>query len=988
MTKLTMRLAGLLCLVILLPLCLFAQEKILKGTVTDSKGTPVAGANITIKSTSVGTVSDLSGKFTITAPANGTLVISSAGFQSKSIPVSSIQGDVEVKLQEDYGRLEEVIVTGLATSVKRRNLANAVATISNKELNGVAPAQTFDAALNGKISGAYINANSGAPGGGISVKLRGVTSVFGNTQPLYVVDGVFMDNTATSAGLNAVTAAAAGGNASTQDNPSSRIADLRAEDIENIEILKGASAAAIYGSRAAAGVVIITTKRGKQGKTRISLSQDLGFIKVRRLLGVRQFTAETAASLSSNPATSAALKQQFLDAQAAGKIYDYEKEVYGNTGFARNSILSMTGGNEKTSFYFSTAQKKEDGIVDRTGYRNTSLRLNIDHKVTDNIKIGVSTSYVNSSADRGLTGNDNNGVTYSISLSSTPNFVELHPNEFGVYPSNPFGASNVLQTIALLRNNENTNRFSTGFNLEALLLKGKKSTTKFIGRGGFDFYNLVTTALFPRELQFQVVNKGTSIQGFTKNLNTNYILSLVNSFNPSDNLGLTTSAGFTQERGDFNNLLAVATQVAPGQSNVDQGGALTSQQFRNKFQNEGVFIQEEASIKDAINLTAGVRLDRSTNNGDAGKFYAYPKAGISINLTRLDLVSDHFFNNLKLRAAYGQSANFPAFGSKFTTLASSNIAGTQGSVVNIQGGDPNIKPERQTELEAGIDFSVLESKLNFEVSFYNKKIFDFLLLATVPASSGFSTKFVNAGDLRNQGVEIGLNARPITTKNFKWSSTVNFWLNRSEVTKLTIPPVILGSFGTTLGTFRIEEGKSATQIVGEDAPNVTKGTIVALGNQEPKFQMNTFNEVTFMDKLSLRFLIHWKYKGDNVNLTNLLNDFGSTSADYDADADNNGVPDGPQRIGGFIGGSARGFVQNSGYLRFREIGLYYTFNRVPVSFIRGIRAGVSFNNYITITKYKGYDPEVSNFGTGFSTGVDVDPFPASKRATFSLTIDL
>ena len=154
-----------------------------------------------------------------------------------------------------------------------------MATISSKELNGTAPAQTFDAALNGKIPGAYINANSGAPGGGISVKLRGVTSVYGNTQPLYVVDGVFIDNTATSAGLNAVTSAASGGVPMHlhQDNPSSRIADIRPEDIENIEILKGASAAAIYGSKAAAGVIIITTKRGKQGKTNITVSQDLGF---------------------------------------------------------------------------------------------------------------------------------------------------------------------------------------------------------------------------------------------------------------------------------------------------------------------------------------------------------------------------------------------------------------------------------------------------------------------------------------------------------------------------------------------------------------------------------------------------------------------------------------------------------------------------------------------------------------------------------------
>ena len=199
------------------------------------------------------------------------------------------------------------------------------------------------------------------------------------------------------------------------------------------------------------------------------------------------------------------------------------------------------------------------------------------------------------------------------------------------------------------------------------------------------------------------------------------------------------------------------------------------------------------------------------------------------------------------------------------------------------------------------------------------------------------------------------------------------------VTRLSIPPVLLGSFGTSLGSFQIEQGKSATQIVGLNAPVSPKGVTVPLGNQEPTFQMNTFNEVTLLNKLSLRFLIHWKYKGDNVNLTNLLNDFGSTSADFDAN--------GNKRIGSFLGGSARSFVENAGYLRFREIGLYYTFTVPAGKVIHGLRAGVSLNNYITISKYSGYDPEVSNFGTGFSTGVDVDPFPASKRAMFSVTLD-
>jgi TonB-linked SusC/RagA family outer membrane protein len=970
----------------LLPQFLFAQNKTITGKVTDAAGNALPNVTIAVLNSTRGTVTDASGQFTISVPSDATISINSVGYKSQTIKASSVSGDVQIHLAEDVAKLDEIVVTGLTTTVKRSNLANDVGTISSKELNGVAPAQTFDAALEGKISGAYINANSGAPGGGISVKLRGVTSVFGNTQPLYVVDGVYMDNSSTSGGMNVVTSAGAGGNSSTQDNPSSRIADLRPEDIANIEILKGASAAAIYGSRAAAGVIIITTKKGRAGKTNVSISQDIGFVKARKLLGVRQFTAETAASLGSDPASSAELEQQFQQAQSSGKIYDYEKEVYGNTGFTRNTDLTITGGNDKTTFFFSAGQKKEDGIVDRTGYRNTSIRLNVDNKITDNIKLGISTNYVNSSADRGLTGNDNNGVTYSISLSSTPDFIELHPDALGIYPNNPFANSNVLQTIALMQNNETVNRFTTGFNLEAILQRSDKSVTRFIGRGGVDFYNLKTTALFPGELQFQSVNHGTSIQGSTRNLNTNYVLSLVNAFTPNEDLSFTTSAGFSQETGDYDNTLDVATQLAPGQTNVDQGGALTATQVRRKFENNGIFAQEEALIKDGIYLTAGVRFDNSTNNGgEVGKFYAYPKGSVAINLTKLNLIGDKFFSNLKLRAAYGQSANFPAIGSKFTILGPSNILGIQGSLVNVQAGEANIKPERQTELETGIDFSLFDNKLSFEFTYYNKKIFDFLLLRTTPASSGFATKWVNAGDLRNQGVELGMNAQPVASKNITWNTSVNFWLNRSLVTKLVIPPVVLGSFGTSLGSFQIEQGKSATQIVGTDAPD--KEGLVALGDGEPKFQMTTYNEITFMKKLSLRFLIHWKYKGDNINLTSLLNDFGGTSADYDKNPDDNGLTDGPRRIQQFLGGSARGFVQNSGYFRFREIGLYYTFNQIPGNFIRDIRIGASLNNFFTITKYAGYDPEVSNFGTGFSSGVDVDPFPASKRASFNVTID-
>lgn len=284
--------------------------------VLETNGQPVAGATILLNKQRA-LVADAQGRVSISELPNSVITISSVGFKSRTIKTDTLKQNT-IYLLKDVANLDEVVVTGLATSVKRSNLANAVTTISAKELNETAPAQTFDQALEGKIPGAYINANTGAPGGGVTVKLRGITSVYGQTQPLYVVDGVFLDNSSTSAGLNAVTNAATGGSpTSTQDNPSSRIADLNPEDIQSIEILKGASAAAIYGSRAASGVVIITSKKGRAGKTTINFSQDVGIITARKLLGVREFTADRAASLSHDSATSEALKQQFLDAQSA-----------------------------------------------------------------------------------------------------------------------------------------------------------------------------------------------------------------------------------------------------------------------------------------------------------------------------------------------------------------------------------------------------------------------------------------------------------------------------------------------------------------------------------------------------------------------------------------------------------------------------------------------------------------------------------------------
>lgn len=960
-------------------------QNTVSGRVTNKNKQPIQGASIVIEKArqQSGTQTDNDGHFQISAPVGSTLIISFVGYKNQSVKVESGSSDLNVVLEEDFGKLDEVVVSGLASSVKRSNLANSIATISAKQLTGIAPAQTFDAAISGKIPGANITANSGAPGGGISVKLRGVTSIYSNTQPLYVVDGVFWDNTSTQPGLNTITLAAAGGlNQSNQDNASSRISDLNPQDIENVEILKGASAAALYGSKAAAGVVIVTTKKGRSGKTKINFSQDIGQAQVGKLLGQRPLTEDIVKAQGWDV-------DEYKAYVASNKNYDYEKEIYGEKPLLLNSRLSISGGNDRTSFYAAGSIKSEGGIIKNTGYKNYSIRLNLDHKITDRVSIGFTSTYINSSSDRSLTNNDNVGATIGIALSSTPNFTELHQDADGNWPRNKYAASNPLETVALMKNNETTHRFVLGGNLNALLQQSVSSNTRLILRGGVDYYNLYTNVLFPSSLQFMENSfKGASIQGTTSNTGLNWAALLVNSFTPSNKLNFLTTGGVTNEAKDQNNILNTATQLIGIQTNLDQAGALTVIQTRTKHQETGFFVQEEMNWSDFLIATAGIRFDQSTNNGNRYKLYPYPKASLAWNIAKMNFWNSSSINSLKLRVAYGQSGNFPVYGTNYTNLLSSNTGGFPGSLVNITFGNPNIQPERQTELEAGLDISFFNGRLNFEGTVYNKKIFDMLLLQSLPRSSGFTYEWINGGSLSNKGIELSLSGQPIRTNAVQWNATINFWKNTSLVTQLNVPPFAIGAFSNGLGTFYIKQGESPTQYYG---PNGDKG-FSAVGNAEPDFQMTFLNEINFLKNFSFRFLIHWKQGGDNLNLTQLLTDLSGTSKDFDEDKNHDGKTNGQERLDAL--GVTSPFVQDASYLRFREIGLYYNVPLHGNKVLTGLRLGVSANNYITISHYQGYDPEVSNFsglggpGTnGITTGVDVAPFPSSKRLEFHLAVD-
>ncbi len=969
-----------------IPITLLAQVSV-SGKVTGPTGGPVAGASVKVRNSNSGTTTDSEGRFSLTVPGTGgSLEISTVGYKTQVVQVTGAETDLSIKMEDDVGRLDEVVITGLATSLKRTNLAHSVASVSSKDLTGTVVQPTMDAALYGKFTGANISANSGAPGGGISVKLRGITSLVANSQPLFIVDGVYYDNSAIGAGLNSVSKAAGQGSIANQDNPSNRIADLDPEDIDRIEILKGASAAAIYGSRAAGGVVIITTKRGRSGKPRIELSHTIGVQQQLKKLGQRQWDETKAVA-----AFGAAALPIFQAAN--GNYFDYEDELYGNKGLMNTTRVGVSGGGERTTYYAGLTYKNDEGIVKTTGYRKTSIRLNLTQKVTNFLDLDLNSNYVDSKADRGYFNNDNTSTTLGVSYVSTPSWVNLYPDANGNYPNNPLAPSNFVQTRDLMTNNEIVNRYLLGATATLKILKNDRHDLKLIARGGIDYYTLNTNAIFPRELQFQKDGNGTngaSIYGTTIAKNNNYSAFAVHDFTLNERMNFRTQVGVTQEKIDLNTVLNTATQLIGTQTNLDQAGSIQVDQNKAKQTDRGFFVQEEFNFNDFIIATVGLRGDKSSRNGDPDKLYYYPKASAAVNIHRLSSWNSDLFSQLKVRAAYGESGNFAPFGAIYSPLAPVVFNGNTGSLIGLTRGNEFLEPERQKELELGADVGILANKLVLELTYYKKIAEDLLLQVEVAPSSGFSNAWQNVGTIENKGFEIALNATPVSTPTWKWTSRTNFWKNNAEVTRLDVPAFNTGAFGATLGTYRVEQGKSPTQLVGigtaDQKPDPATGLVV-FGDAEPDFQMSFVNTVSWK-KLEFSLLMHWKQGGDNVNLTTLLSDLLGTSYDFD---DKTVDPAGQETNGAFrlaaLGSTAKYYIQDASYFRVREIGLSYTLPKAWFKNIATVKVGFSGRNLINVFDYPSYDPEVSNFGSNaISSNVEVTPYPSSKSYHFNILV--
>jgi outer membrane receptor protein involved in Fe transport len=464
----------------------------------------------------------------------------------------------------------------------------------------------------------------------------------------------------------------------------------------------------------------------------------------------------------------------------------------------------------------------------------------------------------------------------------------------------------------------------------------------------------------------------------------------VHEFIPNDKMSFRTQVGVTGENVNLNTVINTATQMIGTQTNLNQAGAIQVTQNKILQKDRGFFVQEEFNYDDIAIVTAGVRGDKSSRNGDANKLYYYPKFSVAFNIHQMSFWQSETISQLKLRAAYGQSGNFAPFGAIYTPLIPVVFNGTTGSLITLTQGNELLGPEKQSELETGVDIGFLRNRFTIEATYYSKKVEDLLLNVQIPTATGYTFAWRNVANINNHGFEIALNAVPVSNKTWKWNSGINFWKNKAEVTRLDVPAFNTGGFGQNLGTYRIQQGKSPTQLVGIAGPGDKvdpESGLGVFGDAEPDFQVSFTEGVTYKN-WEFNVLMHWKQGGDNINLSTLLSDIFGTSPDYDdKTADPSGVlANGPYRLNA-LGTTAKPMIQEAGYFRFREIGLSYHLPKTWFKNMADVKVGFSGRNLINFFKYNSYDPEVSNFGTNaISSNVEVTPFPSAKSFNFDLVI--
>ncbi|WP_138475732.1 SusC/RagA family TonB-linked outer membrane protein [Dyadobacter bucti] len=994
-------------------------QDIVNGVVKDAEGQTLPGATVVQKGTSKYAVTDPDGKFDIPAPKDFpfTLQISLTGYQQQEVEIYELSAAPIEVLLKTANVLDQVVVIGYGTQ-KKGDLTGSVSSISTGDLKGV-PISSLDRALQGRAAGVQVTQSSGQPGSSVSIKIRGGNSINGANEPLYVIDGfpVYNNNSYADAGV-------------TNGPTINALSTLNPSDIESIDILKDASATAIYGSRGANGVVIITTKKGKSGKNLITYDGYYGVQKVLKtlpLLNAQQWALLKNDALADSKKAPAFSQSEIDSLGRPGVGTDWQDAAFRQAAI-QNHSLSFSGGDDKTRFAVSGNYFKQDGILQNTDFERYSFRINLDRDMSRRFKMGINFSGSKSSAQVA----PENVVPNIIQMPPTmPIYDATSANGFTLRSIYDSPLANPIATLYLQVNETHIFRgFGNAYG-EYEIAEGLKAKVSI----GTDILLNKQNRYLPSSLQ---EGAGLSGQGIIGNKNTiGWLNENTLSYNKTFNAdhALDAVVGITQQASTTENAVArAATFVTDDFSYHNLGGGTVFQNASSNYFKWALLSylgRVNYTFRSKYNLTLTGRADGSSRLGKESKWGFFPSAAFSWNLGKEDFIRNvQQISNLKFRISGGVTGNQEI--APYTSLAQeayySYLFGRKLVAGYAPNGiaNPNLGWEQTAQYDAGLDIGLYKNRINITLDAYHKKTTELLLDVPLPYTSGYANAFQNYGSVENKGLELALNTVN-SEGEFGWTTDLVLSTNKNKVLSLGpgVTQVISGNsiaqVGSPIGSFLVLKADGIFQ-TGDDIANLPKfaandkagsqryvdisgpdgvpdGTItqahdrVIVGNAQPKFLFGLTNNFSYKN-FDLNVLLQGQSgnKVYNANQANL--ELGTGYINGSTTMLDRWTPDNPSNVihraieNPAVTVSDR-FIENGSYLRLKNLSLGYS---LPASItgklgISQLRIYVTAQNWVTWTKYTGYDPEVSrNEQATLTQGVDNGVYPANKTFLGGLTI--
>ncbi len=983
----------------------FGQQKTVTGTITDkSDGLPVIGATVLVQGTSVGTATDLNGKYTISAEPGSILVFRFVGMKTQEITVGD-RNVIDVTLELDDVGLDEVIVVGYGSAIKRE-LTGAITKVETKGIAEV-PVASFESAIQGKTSGVFIEQASGKLGETVKMRIRGSSSVSANNQPLYVVDGV------------PITAE----NISNSGNqPTSPLADLAMTDVESIQILKDASAAAIYGSRASNGVVIIQTKRGKAGATKFDVQYTTGISEPSHLvqwLNADQYLElfnESMDNVSVDGLVWDWLPKEDIWEMYVGPVWDdgydtdWQKEAFQKGSLNRINV-SGSGGTDKTRFYAGLAYDDTKGILRGNNMNKMSARLNLDQQATDKFSFGMQMNVIRTEMER--VQNDNAFATPLQLVAQSPLTPVIDP-ETGELNTETIYYNGL---ISLRDEDNNQTSFRSLANIYAAYNIVKDLTFK--SEFGTDIYDLREKNFWGRK----TITGGPAGEAQNRsvrviNYNWENYLTYVKAFGVH-HINLVGGMSYQQSNSIGSDIVGKGFPTDDF-TNIDNAAEVTTYGgWEEATSYLSYFARANYKINEKYFFTLSGRVDGSSRFGVDNRFGFFPAGSAGWIITQEDFMAGikDVLSYLKVRASYGITGNsgIPDY-AHLALYSGVNYAGRTGlEVTQLQSRE--LGWENTAQLDLGLDFGFFNNRLTGEFDWYQKKTTDLLLYRTLPATSGFEGVWSNVGELENKGIEFALHSNNLAGK-FIWTTDFNLAFNKNKIININGPEITPNSInyvieGQPIGVFKIvkyagadPDNGDALYYLGAGSEETTNNYNLAeaqiCGSPNPDFT-GGFNNYFEYAGLDLNVLISFVYGNEIYNGAGV---YQSANADWfdnqtidqlDRWQNPGDITDVPQaRLGDGNGTKVSSrYLSDGSYIRFRNINLGYT---LPKSIstrlnMTSVRVYLGVQNLYTLTKYKGWDPEVNYLGAGRSTQNNniiqgYDFYTAPQARTYTLGINL